>query len=278
MSKLFDVDLADDTLTRVTRGYEGGASEHPHPPLEAGRDPYSAGDGALSPSFSGDGRQIAFASTASNLAFGDGNTPASESSNFDGGDAFVVERQIFAGNAAQQYVSSAPPGPALAPPWALGVTAQSLRDGSVRLYVRLPAGGELRAGAQSSVRVGAPVSRAKRRARHRAARSSRAVRRARRIATRTVASRASLAHEAGLMTLTLKLAKPYAALAAARGGLSAAVRLSFTAAGHAPLHGTVEVTFVRAKRHSRKTKSSAASSGHAASAGHAASEQAGRGR
>ncbi len=38
MNELFDADLADDTLTRVTQGYEGGPSEHSHltKPVAAG--------------------------------------------------------------------------------------------------------------------------------------------------------------------------------------------------------------------------------------------------
>ncbi len=59
MNELYDVDLADGTLTRVTHGYQGAdeAGEHAHEPAPAGEDPYKAqpGDGALSPSFSDDG-------------------------------------------------------------------------------------------------------------------------------------------------------------------------------------------------------------------------------
>ncbi len=75
MVELFDVDLADDTLTRVTHGFEGGASEAPHGSEVSGQDPYPDTDGALSPSFSDNGDTLAFSSTASNLVYGDGNTP-----------------------------------------------------------------------------------------------------------------------------------------------------------------------------------------------------------
>jgi Tol biopolymer transport system component len=262
MGELFDVDLANDTLTRVTRGFQGGPSERPHAPVQTGRDPYNEGDGALSPSFSADGRQLAFSSTASNLTYGDGNSPPSETTRFDGSDAFVVERRLFEADAAAQYVSPAPASPALSIKWAISATARSLRDGSVRLYVRTPGAGTLRAGARSAVRVragggvrGGPGRQPRRRA---PGASARRERRGARVVTRTVASRSASARGEGLVTLTLKLAKPYAALARVRGGLSAAVKLSFAAAGHRTLGETIEVTFARAKRRPRP-----AGAGHA---------------
>jgi Tol biopolymer transport system component len=258
IGELFDVDLANGTLTRVTRSYEGGASEHPHPPQQAGRDPFDEGDGALSPSFSADGRQLAFSSTASNLAYGDGNTPPNETSSLDGADAFVVEREVFGEDVPAQFVSPAPASPALKPAWSLSATARSLRDGRVQIYVRLPAGGALSAGAQSAVRVRvrrtASKARSKHPDRHSASGSADRHPRGTAIATRTVASRRMLAREAALVTLTLKLAKPYASLATARGGLSATVRLSFSASGHPVLRDVIEVTFVRATKHRRRAK------------------------
>ena len=55
MAELYDADLADDTLSRVTQGFEGGASERPHQATFVGSDAYGVSDGALSPSFSSDG-------------------------------------------------------------------------------------------------------------------------------------------------------------------------------------------------------------------------------
>ena len=74
--ELFEADVADETLTRVTRGYEGGVPEHSE--LEsANEDRYTKGsDGSLSPSFDASGQLLTFSSTASNLVFGDGNSPA----------------------------------------------------------------------------------------------------------------------------------------------------------------------------------------------------------
>jgi len=247
MTELFDVDLADDTLTRVTQGFEGGPSEHPHISVATGRDIYTDGDGALSPSFSDDGIELAFSSTASNLVYGDGNTPPPQSGGaFDGSDAFVVSRILFPATPTPQYVSSAP-GPALAPVWSLGVSALSRANGSVLLYVQAPGAGTLRAGAQSAV-VLQSAGAAGRNARH--ASTARALERGR-LATRTVATRASKPSGAGLETLTLALAARYRSLAGERGGLSATVTVTFAAPGRATLRKSIPVTFLRQPRPSR---------------------------
>jgi Tol biopolymer transport system component len=232
MLELFEVDLENDTLTRVTQGFESGASEHPHEARAAGEDPYfKSGDGALSPSFSDDGRLTAFSSTASNLAFGDGNTPPISSNLFDGSDAFVVARKIFTPMPTPQAISPAPRGPALLPSWRLGVTARSRADGSVLLYVSVPGAGAVKAGAQSAVRV---------RVRRRGHVSTS-------LATRTVASnkKSSLAAAGALLTLTLKLPPRYVALARKRPGLAASVNVTFAAAHHPALKQTVRVSFRR---------------------------------
>ena len=279
MSELFDVDLADDTLTRVTRGFEGGPSEHPHIAVATGRDIYSSGDGALSPSFSDDGAELAFSSTASNLVYGDGNTPPAGQSDgpFDGSDAFVVSRILFPATPTPQYVSSAPELP-LTPIWNLGVTALSRANGSVLLYVQAPGAGTLRAGAQSAVVLQSPgAARAGRNVRHdsaahrvspahgdvaaRHASAASALERDR-LATRTVATRATNPIGAGLETLTLALAARYRSLAGERGGLSATVTVTFAAPGHATLRESIPVTFLRKPRPSRsKARSHRASRG-----------------
>jgi hypothetical protein len=247
MSELFDVDLADDTLTRVTQGFEGGPSEHPHIAVATGRDIYTDGDGALSPSFSDDGTELAFSSTASNLVYGDGNTPPTGQRDgpFDGGDAFVVSRILFPVTPTSQYVSSAPE-PALTPAWDLGVTALARANGSVLLYVQAPGAGTLRAGARSAVVIQSP--RAGRNARH--ASAVRARERGH-VATRTVATRATDAKGAGLETMTLSLSPVYRALAGQRGGLSATVTVTFAAPGHATLRERIPVAFLRKPQPSR---------------------------
>jgi hypothetical protein len=254
MLELFDANLADGTLTRVTHGYEGGPSEAPHEEATSKEDQYvevGLGDGALSPSFSENGERLAFSSTASNLVYGDGNTPPLSqitAQKSDGSDVFVVRRETFSSEPAPQVISSAPPGPPLSIPWSLGVTALSLPDGDVRLYVEAPGAGTLRAVASSSVAV-------------RSVHSSRAVRRkAKRarsgmtVVTRAVAAstHAVPASASGLSTITLTLAAGYRPLAARPGGLSATLSVTFTAPGHAALHRSIVVSFRKPPAHAAK--------------------------
>jgi hypothetical protein len=248
MVELFDVDLADDTLTRITHGYSGGAGEAPHGTEVSGQDPYIDTDGALSPSFSDDGDELAFSSTAANLVYGDGNTPQ-QSGNpvFDGSDAFVVAREVFTTAPAPQYISGVPAGPPLSTPWHLGVSAFSRPNGTVLLEIQAPGAGTLHAGAASAVRV-------KLKRRSHAVRAPAHDRRAGvTVAERTVATQTAHPRADELIVLTLKLAKPYGALADGRGGLSATVDLSFSAHSHPNLREKLAVTFLRSERPSRAT-------------------------
>jgi hypothetical protein len=256
MLELFDVDLANDTLTRVTQGYAGGPSEQPHPAVEPGRDPYSIEAGALTPSFADDGDALAFSSTASNLVYGDGNTPPNETSTtFDGSDTFVVSRTRFGATATPQEVSAAP-GSSLTLVWGLGVTARSRPDGSVLLYVQVPGAGTLRAGARGAVPIRYTLpSRATRHTRGRSARHRRVI--STKVATRVIATatKTTSASAGGLVTLTLKLAPAYSALASTRGGLSATVNLLFASPGRPALRqNNIEVTFLRKASTSRSKR------------------------
>ncbi|HWX44224.1 MAG TPA: hypothetical protein VNY52_02760 [Solirubrobacteraceae bacterium] len=267
LAELFDADLADATLTRVTQGYAGGAGEHPHEE-RAQEDPYeNEDDGALSPSFSDGGETLAFSSTASNLVYGDGNAPPLRSVFLDGSDAFLVKRIQFGSTPTPQYLSSAP-SLSVTPVWSLGVTARSLGNGDVLLYVDAPSAGTVDAYARSSVRTrSAGASRAAQGRRHAGSRvargephaSSRAARgRPARagvsVLTRTVAT--AIAHivgeEGGVTTLLLKLAPSYQGLAAQRGGLSATANLIFTTRGRSPLRQRIAVSFLRVASHSQK--------------------------
>jgi hypothetical protein len=243
MVELFDADLTDDTLTRVTGGFAGGPSEAIHGTEVAGQDPYGDTDGALSPSFSDDGDTLVFSSTAANLVYGDGNTPSQTNSTiFDGSDIFAVSRTVFSTTPPSQEVSGAPAGPPLIPTWRLGMTALSQKDGNVLLEVQTPSTGRLRAGAQSAVLVSIGRSARLRRSsrkRHDAGAK---------VAVRTVATTNTNAPGAGLTAMTLELAKPYAALAGEHGGLSASVTVTFQAPDHAALHQSIAVTFIRPER------------------------------
>ncbi len=238
LMELYDVDLSNETLTRVTRGYEGGGAAHPE--SESGNeDPYQHNlDGALSPSFGLDGAVLAFSSTASNLVYGDGNTPPlrSASSYEDGADAFAVDRITFGSEPALQSISPSPPNPSPHAPWRLSVLrAVSLADGSVRLELRVPAAGALGVAA---------TSRLPSRSGHSAGR---------RTVRRTVAhqGRRVTPNGQGVVTLTLSLAGGYKQLAARSHGLAGKATVSFVLSGHPTLRATVPVTFKRKKRKKR---------------------------
>jgi hypothetical protein len=250
MVELFDADLGDATLTRVTHGYAGGPGEAPHKEVSSQEDQYvdlGSVDGALSPSFSDSGDVLAFSSTASNLVYGDGNTPTlaeTEAERSDGSDVFVIKRETFPFDPAPQVISGAPGAPSLSTPWSLGVTAVSLANGEVRLYVEAPGTGMLRAVASGSVAVSSRhASRSAKGAHHKAkgARTSTTVLR-RDVATATHAVDASAS---AVTTLTLTLAASYRSLATRSGGLSATVSVTFTAPGHAALHKSIVVSFLR---------------------------------
>ncbi len=83
IGELYDADLANGTLTRVTHGYEGEGeqSQQPHTRSSSGRRPVRQprsrrtrrADAGASPRR---GEQLVFTSTAANLVYGDGNSPA----------------------------------------------------------------------------------------------------------------------------------------------------------------------------------------------------------
>jgi hypothetical protein len=241
MLELFDVDLSNETLTRVSHGYENGPSEHPRLGLNTEEDPYEQpGDGALSPSFTATGNTLVFASTASNLVFGDGNTPPLGDSGLDGSDVFAVNRVIFENVASPQAISPPPAGPELVSPWSLGVTAQSLHDGEVRLYVELPGAGTLRAGASAQVLVRSLISSKPRKRGSHAKTRTRVSLLQREVAG---AGHSGEPDSEGIVVLTLELDSAYRSLATSADGLSALAQLSFAAPGHATLREDIDVRF-----------------------------------
>ncbi len=255
MIELFDVDLDNDTLTRVTHGFEGEDVRSEELPQQEvpGSDPYHAEQGAYSPSFSTDGNTLCFASTANNLVYGDGN---------DAPDVFVVQRVLPASETVQQYVSAAPANPSLLAPWKVRVTTVSLADGSVRLYAEVPGAGALGARASANVLVHQTAD-------ARAAHGSHRHTGAATLAARTVAGAHAVvgAGGEGLVALTLTLARPYRSLASSGGGLSANVIVTFTAPGRPVLRTSLRVTFVRTTRKPKAKRSRA--SAHSSSPRHA---------
>lgn len=232
--ELFEADLADETLTRVTRGYEGGVPEHSE--LEsANEDRYTKGsDGSLSPSFDASGQLLAFSSTASNLVFGDGSSPANSGGEVDGADVFLVPRIVFSAEPTPQAISPAPGNPSLEPSYRLIVTATSLANGTVQLKARVPAAGKLAASATSAL----PAS------------SSRVHKKKK----RTVARASAPARGGTPVKLNLQLTGRYRGLALRAGGLRGTVTVTFSAKGHPTLRKTLVVHFVHRTAHRRHKK------------------------
>jgi hypothetical protein len=234
--EIYDADLANATLTRVTHGYEGGAPEHPE--VETGNEDRYAriSDGSLSPSFDASGNLLAFSSTAANLVFGDGNTPPSGLGERDGADVFLVPRIIFSSEPTPQTISPPPANPLPEPLWRLVVTASSLPDGTVRLRAIVPAAGVLLARAASSLPAGT------------ARRGHRKVRR-----TVARASATTRAASTSVVKLQLQLGGHYRPLAYRAGGLPSSVTVSFSAKGHPTLRRTLTIRFRhRTSRHPRR--------------------------
>jgi Tol biopolymer transport system component len=236
--ELYAVDLADDTLTRITHGYEGEGQQSESP----GQRPQETEAG--SPSFSADGDTVAFSSAAANLVYGEGNKANS---------VFAVSRKQFEAEAISQYISPEPQSPNLAPAWMLTVTPRSRANGSVLLEVETPGAGRLGASAEGAVRVAAVNSSVARRG----GRQLRDVRRASAlgVANRRVASAAKSVRGEGLATLTLTPISRYRSLATRRGGFSTSVSIVFAAPGHATLRQTIPVMFrhiVHAAHHSKR--------------------------
>jgi hypothetical protein len=235
LDELYEANLENETLTRVSAGYNGGAPEHPEP--ETGKeDPYAnPRDGALSPSFSAAAATLAFSSTASNLVFGDGNTPINTNGDFaDGADVFLVPRITFEDEPTPQSISPAPANPSPSAPWRLGLTVTSLPNGTVEIRAKVPAAGTLAARASSSLPAGAA-----RRGRHQV--------------RRTVARASTTAPPGGspVVKLNLKLTGRYRSLATRRGGLPGTMTVTFAAPGHPTLRRTVAIRFVH--RHPHRT-------------------------
>jgi hypothetical protein len=244
--EIYDADLGDNTLTRVTGGYRGEPSE-----------PVNAVSG--SPSFTADGGTLAFSSTIANLVYGDGNgpQPGVPITGYDGSDAFIVHRKVVVPEPAITYVSPPPPPPVPTPEWALYATAHSRRNGTVVLEVTVPGAGRLSARASGAVLVASHAAK-----HHGHPRTT--------VATRTVATAATSCSEAAVVYLTLKLARPYAQLASRKGGLSADVTLRLAAPAQPAATTALDVTFAgplaagakhskarRSSRHRRHGKGSA---------------------
>jgi WD40-like Beta Propeller Repeat len=210
-SELYDVDLTRGETRRVTRQYDGSALERQPSGFLFG--------GSFAPSYSGDGRLLAFASQSPKLFFGDGN---------GAGDVFVAEwSEPDAGpGPPRQAVGATPPPVATRPLWRIGATARSRRDGRVALEVVVPAAGTVSARATTAVASTA---------RRRRAGAKRA---------RVVATRSARARRPGLVVVVLT---PGRGERLPARGLSATAAITFSA-GSRRLRASVPIRFTKPSR------------------------------
>ncbi len=210
---VYEVNLQADTIERVTLPYDGGGSNGT----------------AASISFSADGHTLAFASTASNLAFGD--VPNGDARGIS--EVFVSSE--VAGPApvpASQSSSLLPPPPPLAPIWQLSVTAHASRDGSALLDISLPGAGRVRAEAHASL----PSSSTSARVKHHRSESH--------LVSRRVGTGSMVSRSAGVVELRLAPLKRYRSFVTARAGLYSTIKVSFRGApGTRALSQSVVISF-----------------------------------
>ena len=161
LSELFDVDLGNDTLTRVTHGYEGGASEQPHSET-AGEDPSTGTDGRRAVALLLERRRagrVLLDCDQPRLRRRQ-HAPATRAGSARRQRRVPRRRSCLAPEPTPQYISPAPPNPVATPAVdARASRAASRRDGSVLLYVRCPGAGTLRARASAPCRVRATLRR-----------------------------------------------------------------------------------------------------------------------
>jgi hypothetical protein len=219
MSETYEANLQTGTLQRVTSTYDGAEPND------------SAGTLALS----GDGQQLAFASQASNLFYGDALPRTSE--------VYLAEEVTAPEHAAAQEIGAAPALAVPGPEWLLSATATAKPDGSVAIHVQVPGAGRLAAQATAQLSALA-VSRAARARRGRASgsRDGRA-RMALKLLSRTVANAGALSTGPGEIDLRIRVGAAYHALLAGRGGLYAVIRITFAAPGHPTLTAEIPATF-----------------------------------
>jgi hypothetical protein len=230
--ELYQVDLEGQTIERVTPGPGTGLSAVPGGARESGLSNFLQGEaeiGASGPSYSADGRLLAFASTAYNLVTGDGNTELEEGSpkRGTGSDVFTVETPPSSA-VVPSTISGRPAAISVVPSWRLTVHAVSRPNGAVRIVAGVPGMGTLRAKAQS------------------------------RFGTKPHPRKVSSAHRhagaAGLLDLELSLSHNLRSMARVKGGLYTTVEVEFTGPGGRPLKQRLVARFRAHKPTKQKGK------------------------
>jgi Tol biopolymer transport system component len=230
--ELYRFDRETATIQRVTPGSGDG----PSVAADTGRGGVSV-RGAETPSLSADGETAAFGDLAYNLVGGDGNGAS---------DIFVVSDHETPRQPGSVSISPAPAPRSFTPEWRMAVRASSNTNGTVRVAITTPGSGMIRVSASADV-VTRKLVRVRVRARTRGRRATVTRRRWRSdVVSRRVATATKPVARADTAVLTLRLSSRYRALAAARGGLPAALAVSFSAHQQPTLKDALAVRFRRA--------------------------------
>jgi hypothetical protein len=211
-NELYVIDLATNTLERAVVALEGAEPN---------------GSTLANPTLSEDGSTLAFASSASDLIFGDANGFA---------DAFTATLQEPGGTGALPAGVNAGAGgfslSASASP-ELGVSVKRAKDGGITLLVETPGPGKLVAEAKGAIpkaasakpasasapQAGAHVSKAKPEPKKKQQKASPAV---------VLAHASATAPSEGTTTLTLQLSSKYVKALESAGKLEASITINFT--------------------------------------------------
>jgi hypothetical protein len=225
--QVYEANLRAGTLALVTMGYNDQPAE----------------ESVNSVTLSGDGKTLALASGATNLAYGVVN---------DGSDVFSTREIDSAPVAGEQFVTPLPLGPALLPSRSISATATPAPGGGALLVdVSVPGAGRLSASASAAVPITITAAGShKHSTTHRGIQHGRRASTARahrltRIVTRKVAHASALATEPRVIQLRLTPASRYRSLLNVKGGLFATIVVTFTAAGHPSLSQTLQASFPR---------------------------------
>jgi hypothetical protein len=204
------------TLQRVTTTYDGAEPLGPA--------------GLLA--FSGSGETLAFASTATNLFYGDALATS---------QVYLTEELSSQAVVAEQQLGPAPSQPPPSSAWALDATASAQADGSVLIRAQVPGAGRLEVQARAQLSTSPSQAKSPSSAHVKARKSTKPG--APLLSTRTVAQAATLARAPSELHLRLRVGAGYHALIAGRHGLYTVLRIAFITTGHPTLVHQIPVTF-----------------------------------
>jgi hypothetical protein len=227
VESVYEVNLELGTLQRVTSAYDGAET-----------------NGEMGLLAFGDNQTLAFASTASNLFYGDG---------VGGWEVYEAEELPGASRAVEAYTTEAPALELPQSEWTLSATVSPQADGSLVVYAQVPSSGHLDVEGSAQLPRQAPVakrchSRAKCDVAKRPAPAKQS-RHAPALVTQTVAQAQANANGPEEVDVHVRVSPAYQSLLTSANGIYTIVRLTFTSPGHATLVRSIPVTLRRIEPH-----------------------------